>query len=87
MITFEDLKNGKIKPEFGNMEHIRVVRAFEKKQAGEGKKMFKVTFELSGTCSYDVEAVDEAEAKNISQGYGIDCDDWDINDINVEELK
>lgn len=29
MVTFDDLKSGKVKPEFGNMDHIRAIKAHE----------------------------------------------------------
>ena len=29
-ITFEDIRTGKIKLEFGNLEQLRVIRAYEK---------------------------------------------------------
>lgn len=30
MLSFEDLKTGKVKLEFGNLEQIRVIKAYEK---------------------------------------------------------
>lgn len=32
MITFEDLKSGKVKPEFGNPEHIAAIKRHEQTQ-------------------------------------------------------
>lgn len=38
MVTFEDLKSGRVKPEFGNMEHIRAIKAHQAAQEEAAKE-------------------------------------------------
>lgn len=92
MITFEDLKSGKVKPEFGNSEHIEAIRLHQKhieyEEAEKAKKLYEVTLEVSGYSVVKVRAKDEEEAKELAkESYtdNMEIEDVDIRDI--EEIK
>jgi hypothetical protein len=90
MVTFEDLKTGKVKPEFGNIEHITVVREYERFQAmmeeEQQLKLWEVTFSVSGTCTVRVRADSREEAEEKAREE-IDYTDMELDDCDVLEVE
>ena len=82
-ITIDDLKSGRVKPEFGNIEHIQVVREAEKRIDEQGKvKKFHVTFVAYD--SLEIEAKDEEEARKLASDHSPDFFDYEIE--GIEEI-
>ncbi len=90
-ITYQDLASGKVKPEFGNLDHIHVVRAYEAHAARHDpdtpKKPFKVTLHVTGSYETVVQAVDAEHAKELGEEEGINVGDLESVDVEVEEVE
>lgn len=95
--TFEAMKAGKIKLEFGNAVQIGIIDVFQRvKELGEQKeeleedeeilKNYRVTLYVSGSASYDVKAHDEEgaeeKAKEEFNHFEIEWDD--IEHVEVD---
>lgn len=84
-ITFEDLKSGRIKPEFGNPQHIEAVREFERENNDDGvERSYRVSIRCE--CYYDVvvKAPNKKIAKELAMEEPYDMSAMDIDDKYVE---
>lgn len=94
-LTFADLKDGKVKLEFGNQEHIRLI---DEKQGAEDQardnapieesdeilKEYEVEYAVSGTAIVTVDAFTEEEAREKAS----DAKGWsDIEDVDYDFLS
>lgn len=68
-ITFEDLKSGRVKLEFGNPLHIKIIdeEAERLKELEETRGTYRVTFAVSGEAIVEVEADNEDEAEELAR--------------------
>ncbi len=81
------------KVEFGNVEQIKFLRAFQRKCEEEDvakedrqKKKFRVRVDWSGSATINVDAVDGEEAREIALE-DIDTGDGEIDYVRVTEVK
>lgn len=81
----EALKSGKIKPEFGNLEHIEALKILIREAEEAMLTTFDVTFNVSGTVSVRVKAHDKDEAEEIAKDE-INMDDLDIDMVDVSSV-
>lgn len=85
-LTFEDLKSGKVRLEFGNTEQIEVIKNHQRVLAErETLKKYRVEISVSGSYTVEVEAHDEDEAKELAMDEGI-CE-VDYDDVSVESIE
>ena len=80
-LTIENIKNGKIKLQFGNPEQIKLAKEAEKLTS---IKKFKVTFDILDTAEIIVEANDAEEAEEIANDK-LTLDDFEII-VEVEKV-
>lgn len=90
MGLIDDLLSNKIKPEFGNIEHINALKNYVRNECGVLKK-YRVTICMNSSHEYIVEAEDESQARLLAMDDYCDItdfmDDPDIDIENVEEIK
>ena len=79
-ITIDDLRSGKVKLEFGNLEQIALIRKEEAKQKEETElKTFQVNF--VSYCSLEVEAKTQEEAEKLAEDLSPDFFDYEIESV------
>lgn len=94
MIDFQDLKSGKVKLEFGNMEHVKIIDESAEQQRldaikddPEILKKFRCIFYASGSAEIDVDAYDEEEAEEVARdllGFDdVEWEDWEHHEIQL----
>lgn len=92
MPTYEQLKSGDVKLEFGNQEHIALIDANTKEEQLKLMednesilKKYYVEFSIAGTGFATVEALDEEEA--IEKANGLTMLDLEDEDIDMDFLE
>lgn len=95
-MTYEDLKSGKVKLEFGNSEQITLIdknqemkRLNEIEEDDSVKKVYEAEFAVSGTAIIQVISTNEDDAKEEARDtvWRGDIDDYDFELINIKLVE
>ena len=85
---FEDLKAGRIKPEFGNPHHIHAVREFERENNDDGpERIYNVSLRAECYYTVSVKAPNKRKAKELALEEPFDTTDCTVDDVSVEDIE
>lgn len=83
-MNIDDLKKGKVKPVFGNKDHIDAVKSYEKQMAFDEEQAklntYEVTMVFSGTNVVEIKANNRKEAEQIA------LDEFDSGCSNIHHV-
>lgn len=88
---YEDLKGGKVRPEFGNPDHVAVIDAHEEEERAKELeendgvlKEYEIEYAASGSATIRVKAFSEDEAKDDGElPSACEIDDLDFDFLNI----
>jgi len=81
-LTIDDVNQGKTRLEFGNPDHIELVKESEIEAS---KKKFKVKFTICDNFEIEVNAIDEEKAEEIANDR-LKLDDFSIY-VDITEIE